>query len=343
MSARSSVNLASLRNLFEEQRKTLGYSFDQLNFDEISEFCSKIYECRGSTIFTGVGQTASIAKKVSQTLISTGTRSGWLSPVDALHGDIGNVTSKDNVVMLSEFGDTDELITLLPYLRAKGAYVIAATASPESKLGSMADFHVKIPCHEQNIYVDDGTRKVHQQCIRITCSVMQMLFGDTCAVYLMELRGLTQNQYALNHPAGRIGKRLVLTVNEVMKSWESLPLVHPDDLGLDALVHMAGTSKGCGCLLVVNDKRQLLGTFADADLRRALTHGGEKVLKLRVKDLMNFNKEFPRTIAEDALAYEAQRKMEEKNPVDYLPVVSGDEECKLVGLLTTHLLTQAGL
>ena len=109
-----------------------------------------------------------------------------------------------------------------------------------------------------------------------------------------------------------------------MKSWESLPLVHPDDLGLDALVHMAGTSKGCGCLLVVNDKRQLLGTFADADLRRALTQDGEKVLKLRVKDLMNFNKEFPRTIAENALAYEAQKKMEGKMQ-DYLPVVSSDE------------------
>lgn len=143
----------------------------------------------------------------------------------------------------------------------------------------------------------------------VTYTALQMLFGDTCAVYLMELKGLTQNQYAMNHPAGRIGKRLVLKVSDVMKPYGELPLVKPTANGMETLVHMAGTSKGCGCLLVVDDDRTLLGTFSDADLRRALTQNGEDVLELPVKDLMNFKKDFPRTTTANAMAFDAHLKM----------------------------------
>ena len=244
--------------------------------------------------------------------------------------------------MFSQNGCAEELENLLPYVRAKGAYIVAATAQPESTLGRLADLHVTVPyCGELSPF-RNANRDQHRS-PAMTYNIMQMLFGDTCAVYLMELKGLIQEQYALNHPAGRIGKRLVLTVEEVMIPWQTLPLVSPEDLGLNTLVHMAGASKGCGCLLVTNEKRQLIGTFADADLRRALAHTGEEVLRLRVKDLMNFGKDYPRTISISALAYDAQRKMEEGNPVDYLPVISDDDEEKLLGLVTTNALARAGL
>ena len=128
-----------------------------------------------------------------------------------------------------------------------------------------------------------------------------------------------------------------------MKPCAELPLVKPTANGHEALVHMAGTSKGCGCLLVVGDNGELMGTFSDADLRRALTKNGEEVLKLSVKELMNFDKSFPRTTTVSAMAFDAHLKMGEPTPVDYLPVVSDDGKNTLVGLVTLAQLTAAGM
>ena len=116
-----------------------------MNYDEVAAFCQKIIDCKGTTLFTGVGKSAFIAKKVCQTLVSTGTRSIWLAPVDALHGDIGNVSPGDVVVMLSKSGTTEELITLVPYAKAKGGFIVAATNNAESKLAKMCDMHVTVP------------------------------------------------------------------------------------------------------------------------------------------------------------------------------------------------------
>ena len=316
-----------------------------MNYDEVAAFCQKIIDCKGTTLFTGVGKSAFIAKKVCQTLVSTGTRSIWLAPVDALHGDIGNVSPGDVVVMLSKSGTTEELITLVPYAKAKGGFIIAATNNAESKLAKMCDMHVTVPSNGELTPFNDGPCHTggSRSAPPVTYTALQMLFGDTCAVYLMELKGLTQNQYAMNHPAGRIGKRLVLKVTDVMKPFEELPLVKPSANGMETLVHMAGTSKGCGCLLVVDDARTLLGTFSDADLRRALTQNGEDVLRLPVRDLMNFAKEFPRTTTVSAMAFDAHVKMETPKPVDYLPVVSDDGKYTLMGLVTLAALTSAGM
>ena len=369
----------------------------------MSLFCQKIIDCQGTTLFTGVGKTSFIAKKVCQTLASTGTRSMWLAPVDALHGDIGNVQAGDVLVMLSKSGETVELTTLLPYAKAKGAFVVACTDNKESTLALKADMHVYLPSDgEVTPFPDESGNDAERDAERgveasnnegitgntdsitgttdstgntpgsittgsnttgttttgnalrttrtptgplVTYTATQLLFGDTCAVYLMELRGLTQNQYALNHPAGRIGKRLVLKVTDVMKGWEELPLAKPAMNGMEALVQMAGTSKGCGCLLVVDDSRKLLGTFSDADLRRALTkRGAGEILTKTVQQLMNFDKEYPRTIADNAMAFDAHVRMEQGgNSVDYLPVVSTDGTRTLMGLVTMRGLAECGM
>ena len=330
----------------------------QLSFDEVAALCQKIIDCKGTTLFTGVGKTSFVAKKVCQTLASTGTRSIFLNAVDALHGDIGVVQSGDVLVMLSGSGETHELVTLLPYAKAKGAFVVACTNAPNSALAKRADAHVRVPGDGDVARVSppSATREGGKRDATppgaafthaappVTYTALQLLFGDTCAVYLMELRGLTKNQYALNHPAGRIGKRLVLRVSDVMKPWRDLPLCSPTTNGADALVRMAGTSKGYGCLLVVDEARRLLGTFSDADLRRALTRIGESVLMATTRELMNYGKgAFPRTTTPSAMAFDAHVTMEAGNPVEYLPVISEDGEKTLLGLVTTRDLAECGM
>lgn len=337
------IQEGDVKALFELQRKYFSSFFDKLNYDEVAALCQKMLECKGTTLMTGVGKSAYIAKKVCQTLVSTGTRAIWLAPVDALHGDIGNVGEGDIVVMFSKSGSTEELVTLVPYAKAKGGFLVAATNDPNSKLAKMCDMHVTIPVTGELTPFTDGPSAISRQAPPVTYTALQMLFGDTIAVYLMQVKGLTQHQYAMNHPAGRIGKRLVLKVSDVMKPWKELPLVKPSQVGIEALVHMAGTSKGCGCLLVVDDNRRLLGTFSDADLRRALTEHGEQVTHMSVMELMNYNKTFPRTTTIDAMAFDAHMTMEEPKPVDYLPVISNDGKRTLEGIVTVHTLKDAGM
>jgi arabinose-5-phosphate isomerase len=319
----------------------------------VAALCQKIIDCKGTTLFTGVGKTSFVAKKVCQTLASTGTRSIFLNAVDALHGDIGVVRGGDVLVMLSESGETHELVTLLPYAKAKGAFVVACTNAPNSTLAGRADAHVRVPgdgdvarpiSQQKSLERRKSIDAVSAAPPPVTYTALQLLFGDTCAVYLMELKGLTKNQYALNHPAGRIGKRLVLRVGDVMKPWSELPLCSPETNGADALVRMAGTSKGYGCLLVVDEQRRLLGTFSDADLRRALTRIGESVLLMTTRELMNFGKgAFPRATTPSAMAFDAHVTMEAGNPVEYLPVISEDGEKTLLGLVTTRDLAECGM
>ena len=275
-----------------------------------------------------------IARKISMTLVSTGTKSIFLSPVDALHGDIGMLAKNDILVLLCKSGSTEELISLIPYAQARGVEVIGISSDEGSRLAQLCGTHVLLPLRKELCPFNLAP---------VTSSAIQMIFGDTCAVAVMQGKALSMQEYAMNHPAGRIGKRLVLCVKDVMKPWNTLPLIKPDDNGMQALVSFASASKGCGCLLVIDDQRKLLGTLADADLRRALANRGEEVLSLPVQELMNFNKSYPRIALPNDKAYDAQQKMAQDKPVDYLPVVSDYATNRLVGLVTSRTLLDAGL
>ncbi|KAK8640232.1 hypothetical protein V6N13_007991 [Hibiscus sabdariffa] len=164
-----------------------------------------------------------------------------------------------------------------------------------------------------------------------------MVFGDTVAITLMGARNLTKEQYAANHPAGRIGKNLIFKVKDVMKKQDELPVCKEGDLIMDQLVEL--TRKGCGCLLVIDEEYHLLGTFTDGDLRRTLKASGEAIFKLTVGEMCNRN---PRTIGSDAMAVEAMQKMESPpSPVQFLPEV--DHQNTLIGIVTLHGLVSAGL
>lgn len=336
-------NLPSLKEIFGQQKTSLDKFFEALDYEEVSKLTKLLLGCKGSVLFTGVGKSGFVAKKINQTLVSTGTRALWLAPVDALHGDIGLVSQGDILVMFSKSGTTKELLTLVPYAKAKGGYIVVLTSQPQSPLACVSDMVVKLPV-EQELQAFLGSESSSTGASRetppATSNTVQMLFGDTIAVALMTARGLTQTEYAMNHPAGRIGKRLVMKVHDVMQPLDKLAKCLPTELGLAALTQLSKTPAAAGCLMVANADGVLCGTLQDADLRRALTKHGKRVLEMSVEELMNFNKTFPHTVTKDMMGADAVLEME-KFKVTYLPVVDADK--KLEGVVTVNDLAAAGL
>ena len=317
-----------LKALFTEQREFMNYFFENLDYEPIERFCNACITCKGVIFFSGVGKSGFIAQKISMTLVSTGTKAVFLNPTDALHGDIGIVNEEDLLVLFSKSGSTEELLRLVPYARAKGAKLVSVTSIKGSKLDKACDFAVNLPLQRELCPFDLAP---------VTSTAIQMLFGDTVAIALMQAKNLTKDQYAMNHPAGRIGKRLILRVADVAKQVD-IPIVTGDQLVMDILVELS--EKGKGCVLVVDslEAKKLMGTFTDGDLRRSLQKFGEKTLKTAVRELMNGT---PRTVKEEAMAVDAMTSMQEPTKVSFLPVV--DESGTVIALVTLNDLVSAGI
>ncbi|KAK9801353.1 hypothetical protein WJX73_009327 [Symbiochloris irregularis] len=327
----SPITSSSLLLLFREQQRFLNFFFDQLDLKLVQLFCEACLECTGSILFTGVGKSGFIAQKIAQTLVSTGTKAVYLNATDALHGDLGIVAPGDLVVIVSKSGNTDELIRLVPYAKAKGAKLISVTSCNGSKLDELCDLAVHLPLERELCPFDLAP---------VTSTAIQMLFGDTAAIALMQAKHLTADQYAMNHPAGRIGKRLILRVSDLMLVGDSVPTVGPSVPTMEVLGELS--AKGCGCVLVVappaDGNVQLLGTFTDGDLRRSLQTFGAKMLEKPVSTLMNGQ---PVTCDSQMKAIDAMQVMEgPPRRVTFLPVVDAGV---LAGLVTLHGLVSAGL
>ncbi|KAG0479500.1 hypothetical protein HPP92_010139 [Vanilla planifolia] len=323
------IDRRELGTLFESQRTHLNYFFDNLDLEQALSFAQALLDAPGAVFFSGVGKSGFVANKLSQTLASLGfSRSAYLSPVDALHGDIGALFPLDLLILISKSGSSDELLNLVPCSRAKGARLISITSVVGNPLAALCDMNVHLPLERE--ICPFGLAPV-------TSTAIQMVFGDTVVAAIMRARKLTKEQYARNHPAGKIGKSLIFKVKDLMKTQEDLPLCKEADMIMDQLTEL--TSKGCGCLLVVNDESCLIGTFTDGDLRRTLKISGEGIFKLTVGEMCNRN---PRTIKPDAMAVDAMQKMESApSAVQFLPVI--DDRRVVIGLITLHGLVSVGL
>lgn len=318
----------SLRLLFAEQHRFMNFFFDNLEYGPLQAFSQACLDCTGVVCFTGVGKSGFIAQKITQTLVSTGTKAVFLSPTDALHGDIGIIGPDDLLVMFSKSGGTEELLRLVPYAKAKGAKLVSVTSVKGNKLEAACDMAIHLPLERELCPFDLAP---------VTSTAIQMLFGDTVAISLMLSRNLTKDQYAMNHPAGRIGKRLMLHVSDVMISGNALPIVRPDLKVVDTLVELSG--KGCGCVLVTDSENKLLGTFTDGDLRRTLQNRGSSALQLEVSEVMSSS---PSSTQANVKAVDAMQTMEKgARKITFLPVVS--DTGSLEGLVTLHHLVGAGL
>jgi arabinose-5-phosphate isomerase len=318
-----------LKDLLVKQKQHLDHFFAHFDVAGCEKLVQEIASCQGVLFFTGVGKSGFIAQKIAATMQSTGTKAFFLQPIDALHGDLGMVSKKDLVVILSKSGETEELLQLLPFIRNKGAQIIAVSSNRSSRLARAADRTILLPCEQELCPFDLAPT---------TSTVGQLLFGDLLAIVLMELHGFGLEQYAENHPGGRIGRRATMRVRDLMLNKERTPICFAEDCLEEVLIDF--TDKRCGCMIVIDKKRQLKGIFTDGDLRRALQAKKESVLKEKVGELMTCS---PKAIAVEALAWDALQLMEsdQKHPVMVLPVL--DDQKEVVGIIKMHDLIQAGL
>ncbi len=317
-----------LKQLFNDQREYINAFFDGLDLSEVERLMEQLVDTKGVIFFCGVGKSGMVAEKLAMTMVSLGVRSWYLPPTNALHGDLGIVSEGDTFIFLSKSGESDELLNLIPFVRNKGARLIAWVSSEGSRLELACDATVHLPLERELCPFDLAPT---------TSDVIQLIFGNVLAVALMKARNFSLEDYAQNHPAGRIGKRITLRVRDLMLKGAALPTCRPDSRLMDQLVELS--DKRCGCLLVVDDEERVQGIFTDGDLRRALQSKGPDVLEERLDSLMT--RTF-KGVESEALAADAMEVMEadQKRPVMVLPVL---DKGKLKGLIKMHDILQSGL
>jgi arabinose-5-phosphate isomerase len=288
------------------------------------EACRLILQCRGRVIVSGMGKSGHIARKIAATLASTGTPAFFVHPGEASHGDLGMILPEDVVMALSYSGETDELLFILPVIKRQGIPLIAITGNPNSSLAGQA-----------NVHLDAGIPA--EACplgLAPTASTTAALvMGDAIAIALLEARGFTSDDFARSHPAGSLGRRLLLHIADIMHTGENIPAVAPDATLTQALVEM--TRKHLGMTAVIDADGHLLGVFTDGDLRRALDDEGVDLRGATVAEVMTRG---PKTIGSDKLAVEAAQLME-KHQIHALLVVDGEQ--RVVGALNIHDLLRA--
>lgn len=282
-----------------------------------------ILACRGRVVVSGVGKSGHIARKIASTMASTGTPAFFLHAAEAGHGDLGMITRDDVVLALSNSGQSDELLTIIPLIKRQGAKLIAVTGNPDSALAKEADVHLDAGVAQEACPLN----------LAPTASTTAALaLGDALAVALLDARGFDEQDFARAHPGGALGRRLLTHVSDVMRTGDSVPSVPEQASFFDVLLEMS--RKGMGMAAVVDSNRKVVGIFTDGDLRRTLERTPD-VRTLKVTDIM---KRDPRAIAPHKLAAEAVEVME-RHRINQLLVVSDQGE--LVGALNTHDLLQA--
>ncbi len=294
--------------------------------DAFYQACEHMLGCQGRIVVTGMGKSGHIGGKIAATLASTGTPAFFVHPGEASHGDLGMITPQDVVLALSNSGETDEILTILPLIKRLGIPLIALTGNSDSRLAEEADVHL-------DISVDKEACPLGLAPTSSTTATLVM--GDALAVSLLESRGFTANDFALSHPGGRLGKRLLLHVQDIMHTGEGIPRVSEAASLSEALVEM--TQKGLGMTVITSPDEQVMGVFTDGDLRRVLDHGEVNVRELGIVDCMTRN---PKTIRPDQLAAEALQLMDTKR-INAMPVV--DAQQQLIGAINMHDLLRAGV
>ena len=289
------------------------------------EACQHMLACTGRVVVTGMGKSGHIGDKIAATLASTGTPSFFMHPGEASHGDLGMITAHDVVIALSNSGETDELLTIVPLIKRIGVPLIAMTGNPNSSLGREATVHLDVSVAKEACPLG----------LAPTASTTATLaMGDALAVALLEARGFTADDFARSHPGGRLGRRLLLHVGDIMHKGDEIPVSRAQAPLAEALLEI--TRKGLGMTTVADDDNYLQGVFTDGDLRRALDRGIDVHTKT-VGELMTHG---CRTASESMLAVEALHLMEETK-TNALPVV--DKDNRLTGALNMHDLLRAGV
>jgi len=304
------------RKVLEREARALSAFVSELDA-QFSTACEKIIQCKGTVLLTGIGKSGLVARKWSSTFASTGTKSYFINPAEASHGDLGIMHSEDLLIALSYSGETEELSSILRHACETGVYRIGVSGNKESSLARQCDITLSVKTTEEVCPLNLAPT---------TSTTLMMALGDALAVVLMQLRGFTEKDFARLHPGGSLGRRLWLRVKDLMHSGNSIPKVNLSDSWQSVLLTM--TEKRLG-LAVVMKEQEVLGVITDGDLRRFLQSGKFKDTALAA----DFMTRDPKFILEDALVVEA-RELVEKNSVQQLLVKDSNE--KLTGVVHVY-------
>ncbi|MCJ2378329.1 KpsF/GutQ family sugar-phosphate isomerase [Vibrio sp. ZSDZ34] len=286
--------------------------------------CQKLLANPGKVIVMGMGKSGHIARKMAATFASTGTSAFFVHPGEAAHGDLGMVEAGDIVIAISNSGESGEILALYPVLKRLGIVIISMTGKPKSTMARLSNLHLQITVPEEACPLGLAPT---------SSTTATLVMGDAMAVALLQARGFTAEDFALSHPGGALGRKLLLKLENIMHSGEALPTVHPDALVKDALLEIS--QKGLGMTAIVDQDQRLLGIFTDGDLRRILDKRID-IHSALIGDVMTQN---PATASPNMLAAEGLNLMQSKSINGLLLL----EEGKVVGALNMHDLLKAGV
>ncbi|MFW0883930.1 KpsF/GutQ family sugar-phosphate isomerase [Candidatus Acidulodesulfobacterium sp. H_13] len=299
--------------------------------DRLDENFERMIDClidiTGKVILTGMGKSGIIARKISSTLASTGTPSFFMHPAEASHGDLGVISSNDAVIILSNSGNTREIVSILPAIKFIGAKVIGFSGNKNSRLFALSDYFFDISVKKEACPYNLAPT---------ASTTVQLAIGDALAVSLLKKRNFLEEDFAKLHPGGSIGKKF-LKVIDIMHRGNEVPLVKDSALLKDAIIEM--NSKRLGLTGVIDDNLCLCGIIVDGDLRRALLGSAENIIGRSVRNIMTKN---PKTILKDTLAVNALRKMEDLKITSLFAVESADDN-RPVGVIHIHDIVKAGI
>ncbi len=286
-----------------------------------------LFQCSGKVILTGVGKSGIIAQKIAATMVSTGTPAIFLHGTEGMHGDIGIVQKGDVLLVVGKSGESEELVTIVPAARKLGAKVISVTANRDSSVAKHSDLVLVTPIQEEACPLNMAPT---------TSTTAALVVGDALAMALMKLRNFQPSDFAALHPGGQLGKRLLLTVGDIMRKGNDNPILHISSNSKTMLFEIS--SKRAGAVSVVDDQGHLLGLVTDFDIRRVL-ESGKDIFTLTVSAIMNAKPDF---VLEDENAFRALEKMEKREkPISVLPVLNSEK--KVVGMVHLHDLISKGL
>jgi len=319
------------RRVLELGRETLAIEADAIRAlqarlgddDSFVRAAQVIMACNGRVVVSGMGKSGHIGRKIAATLASTGTPAFFMHPGEAAHGDLGMVTANDVLIAISNSGESSEILDVLPAVKRLGARVIAMTGKPASRLARLADVHLDIAVEKEACPLNLAPT---------TSTTVTLAMGDALAVALLDARGFGEQDFALSHPGGALGRRLLTHVRDVMRSGDAIPMVAPETPLVKALLEI--TQKGMGMTAVVDADGRPVGVFTDGDLRRVIERMHD-FSNIEIRDVMH---PMPRRVRPEQLAVDAVAVMEEFR-INQMLVV--DDNDRLVGALHIHDLTRA--
>lgn len=298
---------------------------DKLN-SNFEESVNTIFKSKGRVVVTGMGKSGLVGKKIAATLASTGTPAFFLHPAEAIHGDIGMVTADDVIIAISNSGETEELIGLIPFLKRFNVSLISMTGNPNSTLSKAADITLDVSVKEEACPLG---------IVPTASTTATLAMGDAIAVALLMKRGYKEEDFAFFHPGGSLGKKLFIKVKDLMHTGDALPVVAPDISMTKAVMEIS--SKRLGVAIVVDSDKKILGVITDGDLRRGIEKWGKAVFDMKAGEVMTKN---PKTISEDELAAKALAIMESKS-ITSLAVPDSDGKAK--GIIHLHDILRKGI